>query len=91
MVIIPPDTSIIQHHAKLSILFTIRSLKSQREGIQKARAEGKYTGRKSKAMAKANSVMALLASGVSKAKICEQVGISRASLYRILVKSQVTD
>lgn len=66
-------------------------LERQREGIQKARAEGKYTGRKPKAMAKADSVKALLASGMSKARICEQVGISRASLYRILAKSQVTD
>ena len=59
-------------------------LERQKEGIQKAKAEGKYTGRKPTAMAKADSVRALLASGMTKAKVCEQVGISRASLYRIL-------
>ncbi|MHA6326789.1 recombinase family protein [Roseivivax sp. CAU 1753] len=59
-------------------------LERQKEGIAKAKAEGKYTGRKPTAMAKADSVKALLASGMSKTKVCEQVGISRASLYRIL-------
>lgn len=61
-------------------------LERQKEGIQKAKAEGKYTGRKPTAMAKADSVKALLASGMTKAKVCEQVGISRASLYRILAQ-----
>lgn len=59
-------------------------LERQREGIQKAKAEGKYTGRKPTAMAKAESAKALLATGMSKSKVCEQIGISRASLYRIL-------
>ena len=61
-------------------------LERQKEGIAKAKADGKYTGRKPKAMAKADSVKALLASGMSKTKVCEQVGISRASLYRILAQ-----
>lgn len=59
-------------------------LERQKEGIQKAKADGKYTGRKPTAMAKADSVKALLATGMSKAKVCQQVGISKASLYRIL-------
>ena len=59
-------------------------LERQREGIAKAKAEGKYTGRKPTAMAKAPSVKALLAAGMSKSEVAEQVGISRASLYRIL-------
>lgn len=59
-------------------------LERQKEGVQKARKEGKYTGRKPTAMAKGDSVKALLASGMSKTKVCEQVGISRASLYRII-------
>lgn len=59
-------------------------LERQKEGIQKAKEAGKYTGRKPTAMAKADSVKTLLATGMSKAKVCEQIGISRASLYRIL-------
>lgn len=59
-------------------------LERQREGIQKAKEAGKYTGRKPTAMAKADAVLSLLQSGMPKAKVCRQVGISRASLYRIL-------
>ena len=59
-------------------------LERQKEGIQKAKADGKYTGRKPTAMAKADAALSLLKSGMSKAKVCEQLGISRASLYRIL-------
>ncbi|MEI4234816.1 recombinase family protein [Roseovarius sp. D22-M7] len=62
-------------------------LERQKEGIQKAKADGKYTGRKPTAMAKADSVKALLATGMSKAKVCQQVGISKASLYRILASA----
>ena len=63
-------------------------LERQKEGIEKAKADGKYTGRKPTAMAKGEAVMSLLNSGMSKAKVCEHVGISRASLYRILEKQQ---
>jgi len=50
----------------------------------RALPDGKYTGRKPTAMAKAESVKALLESGMSKAEVCRSVGISKASLYRIL-------
>ena len=43
-----------------------------------------FTGRKPTAMNKADAVLSLLSSGMSKAKVCEHVGISRASLYRII-------
>lgn len=63
-------------------------LERQKEGIAKAKKEGKYTGRKPTAMAKSDAVLSLLISGMPKAKVCQQVGISRASLYRILEKQQ---
>ncbi|OSQ45728.1 recombinase family protein [Marivita geojedonensis] len=84
------DTSTATGKMMLNVMASVAQferemmLERQREGIAKARAEGKYTGRKPTAMAKADSVKALLATGMSKAKVCEQVGISRASLYRIL-------
>ena len=59
-------------------------LERQKEGIAKAKQEGKYKGRKPTAMAKADAVLSLSQSGMSKQKICDQLGISRASLYRIL-------
>ena len=59
-------------------------LERQKEGIAKAKREGKYTGRKPTAMAKRDAVMALVKTGMPKTKVAEQVGISPASLYRIL-------
>lgn len=59
-------------------------LERQREGIAKAKEEGKYTGRRPTAMAKSDAALSLIKSGMSKVKVCEQLGISKASLYRII-------
>jgi DNA invertase Pin-like site-specific DNA recombinase len=59
-------------------------LERQREGIAKAKAEGKYKGRKPTAMAKAAEVKRLAAEGVGATKIAEELSIGRASVYRIL-------
>ena len=59
-------------------------LERQREGIAKAKAEGKYKGRKPTARAKTDMVKLALANGVSKPQICKDLGISRTSLYRIM-------
>ena len=59
-------------------------LERQREGIAKAKAEGKYRGRQPTARAKTESVKALVDQNIPKAQIAKDLGISRASLYRIL-------
>lgn len=59
-------------------------LERQREGIAKAKAAGKYKGRKPTAQAKAAEVMELHKAGVGASEIARQVGIGRASVYRIL-------
>ena len=59
-------------------------LERQRDGIAKAKAEGKYKGRKPTARAKTDMVKLALANGVSKPQICKDLGISRTSLYRII-------
>ena len=59
-------------------------LERQREGIAKAKAEGKYKGRQPTARAKSAEVMKLRAEGVAPMAIVEQLGISRASVFRIL-------
>ena len=56
----------------------------QVEGIKRAQAEGKYKGRVPKAMNQAGKVKALVAAGVDKLKIQEQLGMSKASYYRCL-------
>jgi DNA invertase Pin-like site-specific DNA recombinase len=56
----------------------------QVEGIKRAQAEGKYKGRVPKAMQQADKVKALVAAGVDRVKIQEQLGMSKASYYRCL-------
>ena len=59
-------------------------LERQREGIAKAKAEGKYTGRQPTAQRKASDVLKLKAEGKTVPQIVEVLGISRASVFRIL-------
>lgn len=59
-------------------------LERQKEGIAKARAEGKYKGRAPTARAKADQVAALKAQGFNPTQIARKLGIHRASVYRVL-------
>jgi DNA invertase Pin-like site-specific DNA recombinase len=59
-------------------------LERQREGIARAKAEGRYKGRKPTAMAQANQVRELAEQGVSKVEIGKRLGMHRASVYRAL-------
>ena len=58
-------------------------LERQREGITKAKAEGKYKGRSPTARSQSTNVLALRDAGSSVKSITEQLEISRASVYRI--------
>jgi len=59
-------------------------LERQREGVARAKAEGKYKGRKPTARARTSEVNALKADGVRPVEIARRLGIGRASVYRIL-------
>ena len=59
-------------------------LERQREGIAKAKAEGKYRGRKPTARAKTQAVLDMRSKGIRATAIAEELGIGRASVYRIL-------
>ena len=59
-------------------------LERQREGVAKAKAEGKYKGRAPTARAKAPEVLRLHREGIGPTEIAKRVGIGRASVYRIL-------
>ena len=59
-------------------------LERQREGIAKAKAAGKYKGRKPTARAKTQEVLDMRSMGVKATAIARELGIGRASVYRIL-------
>jgi DNA invertase Pin-like site-specific DNA recombinase len=59
-------------------------LERQREGIAKAKAEGKYRGRVPTAQRQAEAVRSLRAEGVRPVEIARRLGIARASVYRII-------
>ncbi|AZO09716.1 recombinase family protein [Mesorhizobium sp. M3A.F.Ca.ET.080.04.2.1] len=59
-------------------------LERQREGIAKAKAEGKYKGRAPTAKRKAAEVIRLKAEGKTGDAIAQELGIGRASVFRIL-------
>lgn len=59
-------------------------LERQRAGIAAAKAAGRYKGRKPTAKAQSGAVIALLNSGKRVADIQREIGVSRASVYRIV-------
>jgi DNA invertase Pin-like site-specific DNA recombinase len=61
-------------------------LERQREGISKAKSEGKYKGRAPTALAKSDKVIAMFKVDKKPTTIARLVGIGRASGYRILVR-----
>ena len=65
-------------------------LERQREGIAKAKAEGKYRGRQPTARRKAAQVLLLRTEGKSANDIVKALGISRASVFRILAEAGPT-
>jgi DNA invertase Pin-like site-specific DNA recombinase len=59
-------------------------LERQREGIAKAKGEGKYKGRAPTARAKGDEVRRLAAEGMTREAIASQLNIGVASVYRAL-------
>ena len=59
-------------------------LERQREGIAKAKAQGKYKGRKPTARAKAEDAIRLFKEGKKVAHIANELCIGRGSVYRAL-------
>jgi len=63
-------------------------LERQREGIAKAKAAGKYKGRKPTARAKSEDIIKLKSDGVGATEIARRLSVGRASVYRILEEAE---
>jgi DNA invertase Pin-like site-specific DNA recombinase len=59
-------------------------LERQREGIAKAKGEGRYKGRAPTARAKAEDIRRLASEGRTREGIAKELGIGVASVYRVL-------
>ena len=59
-------------------------LERQREGIVKAKAQGRYKGRVPTARRQAAEIIRLKTEGVRPSEIAIRLGIGRASVYRVL-------
>jgi DNA invertase Pin-like site-specific DNA recombinase len=59
-------------------------LERQREGVAKAKAEGKYKGRAPTVARQADRIKAMVASGEKPAHVARKLGVARSSVYRAL-------
>lgn len=84
------DTSTPTGKLMLSLLGSIAEferdimLERQREGIARAKADGKYKGRAPTARRKADDVRRMKAEGKTAEQIVVELGISRSSVFRAL-------
>jgi DNA invertase Pin-like site-specific DNA recombinase len=59
-------------------------LERQREGIAKAKADGRYKGRAPTVARQAEEIRALVAAGEKPAHVAKKLGVARSSVYRML-------
>ena len=59
-------------------------LERQKEGVQKAKAEGKYKGRAPIARRQSDRIKQLKLQGMSTRQIADQLGVSQRSVFRML-------
>ncbi|MDQ2734629.1 MAG: recombinase family protein [Pseudomonadota bacterium] len=64
-------------------------LERQREGIAKAKFEGRYKGRKPIEAQRRDSVLKLAAQGSTRAAIAAQLGLGEATVYRVLAAAKL--
>ncbi len=63
-------------------------LERQREGVQRAKREGKYKGRAPTAQVKAAEIVRLANEGMKREEIAKRVDVGVASLYRVLAEQK---
>src|SRR6202020_2179883 len=84
------DTATANGRLMLNVLGSVAQferevmLERQREGIAKAKAEGKFKGRAPTARRKAEEVRAMAKAGMTRLEIAGRLGMSERSVYRVL-------
>ena len=87
------DTATANGRLMLNVLGSVAQferevmLERQREGIAKAKAEGKFKGRAPTARNKADEVRAMAQAGMTRQVIAGKLGMSERSVYRVLGQS----
>jgi DNA invertase Pin-like site-specific DNA recombinase len=66
-------------------------LERQREGLAKAKHEGRYKGRTPTVRRQAAEIMRLKDAGVTPTDIASKMGIGRASVYRVLAEQNASE
>jgi DNA invertase Pin-like site-specific DNA recombinase len=93
----PLDTSTSTGRLMLSVIGAVGQaereamLERQREGIAKAKREGRYKGRVPTARRLAAEIAGLKAEGVRPSEIALRLGIGRASVYRVLGEQDTSE
>ena len=91
------DTATANGRLMLNVLGSVAQferevmLERQREGIAKAKSEGKFKGRAPTARRKADEVKAMAQAGMTREAIAGKLGMSERSVYRVLSTGQPTD
>lgn len=84
------DTATANGRLMLNVLGSVAQferevmLERQRDGIAKAKGEGKYKGRAPTARAKTADIRRLAVAGATRESIAAQLGVSVRSVYRVL-------
>jgi len=88
----PLDTGTATGRLMLSVIGAVGQaereamLERQREGIAKAKQEGRYKGRAPTVRRRATEIIRLKEAGVRPSEIAVRLGIGRASVYRVLAE-----
>ena len=93
----PLDTSTALGRLMLAVIGAVGQaeretmLERQREGIAKAKAEGRYKGRAPTVRRRASEIIRLKEAGIRPSEIANRLRIGRASVYRVLAEQAGED
>jgi DNA invertase Pin-like site-specific DNA recombinase len=90
----PLDTRTATGRMMLTVLGAVAEfernlmLERQRAGIAKAKADGKYKGRKATVRNQSPEILRMRAEGIGPSEIARRLGVNRVSVHRVLVAAK---